>query len=100
MIKVTSDPASVSTFMKRPNPSSIKAPSKTTAVVLLPRKMITIANPSNPAAISVTGPPDSVPRSAPKSTRTRMPAARMSSGKQCARAADKCDILEAFSGLS
>ena len=39
MTKVTSDPASVSTFMKRPNPSLMKAPSKTIAFVLPPSRM-------------------------------------------------------------
>ena len=48
MTKVTSDPASVSTFIKRPNPSLMKAPSKTIAFVLPPSRMTTIAAPRRP----------------------------------------------------
>src|ERR1700730_5528895 len=93
MTKVTSDPASVSTFMKRPNPSLTKAPSKTIAFVLPPSRITTIAAPRRPAAISVISPSDSLPRIAPSSTSTRTPAARRSSGKQCARATESDAIL-------
>ncbi len=57
MIKVTSEPISTSTFMKRPKASSTKAPSNMgVGVVLTPSRMARIARPRMPTASSVIGP--------------------------------------------